>query len=237
MAAQNMLQKTSYTQQKDILFAESPRMVVSTIIANTGLSADANGKKLHAAGTPVTGSLVARTTPFVKAAVVDTAIEGVYDLTIGTAFTTGEKITIEGAEYAFGTEESVPNKVFIGADAAAQVTSLLKMVVCNYFNVAAVSGATSKIRFTQKVAEHNESPAVSKSASTGAYTLAQVTEAIEGYTRSNAIGLLLHDVDVTGGDVNTQVLVFGFVNAGKLDYTPDAYLKEALDGKITFITE
>lgn len=34
---------------------------------------------------------------------------------------------------------------------------------------------------------------------------------------SNAVGVLLHDVDVTGGTANGQVLVFGFVDISKLE--------------------
>lgn len=53
----------------------------------------------------------------------------------------------------------------------------------------------------------------------------------------NAIGVLLHEVDVTEGTNNATVLVFGFVNINRLDanltITPEA--KTALDGKVTFV--
>ena len=56
---------------------------------------------------------------------------------------------------------------------------------------------------------------------------------------SNAVGVMLHDVDVTDGDENASVLLFGFVDLGKLDSDVAALItdevKAALDGKITFL--
>lgn len=56
---------------------------------------------------------------------------------------------------------------------------------------------------------------------------------------SNAVGVLLHDVDVTKGPANGTILIFGFVNTNRLDSTVktliDAAVKTALNGKVTFI--
>lgn len=56
---------------------------------------------------------------------------------------------------------------------------------------------------------------------------------------SNAVGVLLHDVDVTKGSANGTILIFGFVNTNRLDSTVktliDAAVKTALNGKVTFI--
>lgn len=41
-------------------------------------------------------------------------------------------------------------------------------------------------------------------------------------TNSNAIGILLHDVDVTVGDNNGAILLFGFVNTNRIDETTKA---------------
>ena len=55
---------------------------------------------------------------------------------------------------------------------------------------------------------------------------------------SNAVGILLHDVDLTKGDNNGAILVFGFVNTNRLDTTTKALItaevKAALP-KITFV--
>lgn len=52
-----------------ILFMTQPSASVGVVAANTGLSADANGKKILKAGTPITGNLQARTASpyFIKA--------------------------------------------------------------------------------------------------------------------------------------------------------------------------
>ena len=55
---------------------------------------------------------------------------------------------------------------------------------------------------------------------------------------TNVIGVLLHDVDVTAGDNNGTLLLFGFVNTNRLDETTKgkitADIKKALP-KITFM--
>lgn len=50
--------------------------------------------------------------------------------------------------------------------------------------------------------------------------------------QSDAVGILLHDVDVTAGDNNGTLLIFGFVNTNRIDETTKAkitsYVKTAL---------
>ena len=49
---------------------------------------------------------------------------------------------------------------------------------------------------------------------------------------SNAVGVLLHDVDVTNGNGNATLLLFGFVNTNRIDATTKAkltnYVKAAM---------
>ncbi len=56
---------------------------------------------------------------------------------------------------------------------------------------------------------------------------------------SDAVGVLLHDVDVTNGAENGTLLIFGFVNLDRLDSTTAALItsevKTALNAKVTFI--
>lgn len=56
---------------------------------------------------------------------------------------------------------------------------------------------------------------------------------------SNAIGILLHDVDVTAGAENATMLIFGFVDLNKVDTTTAALItadvKTALKGGVTFL--
>lgn len=56
---------------------------------------------------------------------------------------------------------------------------------------------------------------------------------------SNAVGILLHDVDVTDGANNGTLLIFGFVDLNKVDTTTAALItadvKTALKGGVTFL--
>lgn len=54
-----------------------------------------------------------------------------------------------------------------------------------------------------------------------------------------AVGVLLHDVDVTAGNENGTALIFGFVDLNKVDSSVTTLIttaaKTALAGKVTFI--
>lgn len=67
-----------------------------------------------------------------------------------------------------------------------------------------------------------------------AFTKASTTEGV-----SNAVGVLLHDVDVTAGTENATLLIFGFVDLNKIDTTTAALIttevKTALKGGVTFL--
>lgn len=67
-----------------------------------------------------------------------------------------------------------------------------------------------------------------------AFTKATTAEGV-----SNAVGILLHDVDVTAGAENGTLLVFGFVDLNKVDTTTAALItadvKTALKGGVTFL--
>lgn len=58
---------------------------------------------------------------------------------------------------------------------------------------------------------------------------------------ADAVGVVLHDVDVTDGDENATLLIFGFVNLNRLDSQAQSLITEgvktALDGKIWFIKD
>ena len=68
------------------------------------------------------------------------------------------------------------------------------------------------------------------------FTAARAGSASEA---SDAVGVLLHDVDVTTGDANGTLLIFGFVNLDRIDETTrgklTSYVKTALAGRVTFL--
>lgn len=55
----------------------------------------------------------------------------------------------------------------------------------------------------------------------------------------NAVGVLLHDVDVTEGEENATVLLFGFVDLNKVEDDVatkiNETIKTSLAGKVTFL--
>lgn len=65
------------------------------------------------------------------------------------------------------------------------------------------------------------------------------TVAADTSDASDAVGVLLHDVDVTDGAENATCLIFGFVDLNKLETDVaskvTAGAKAALAGKVTFI--
>lgn len=74
-----------------------------------------------------------------------------------------------------------------------------------------------------------------------AFTKAKSTSSGEPpANKSNAVGILLHDVDVTNGNNNGVIVLFGFVDLEKLDTETfkliTAEVKTALSGKIYFLT-
>lgn len=205
--------KTTLTAPKQILANVELQASVGCIVPTTA-GVVVGAKKIVKAGTPIFvnfGNLQAD----VAAAVGPTA--GVFTLQITTAFAKDEVITIEGVGYTCAEAEDVSGKKFAGANAAAQITSLLKMVKTDKYDVAAVTGATDKIGFTQKVADVTDTtgPAVSKTSTTGVIgSVTKVTDPSAG-TTGNAV--LLHDVDVTSGKANGTALYIGVVNTNRLE--------------------
>lgn len=51
-------------------------------------------------------------------------------------------------------------------------------------------------------------------------------------TSEAAVGVLLHDVDVTDSDANCTLLIWGFVNLDRIDDTTKEKLTTAIQGKL-----
>lgn len=52
---------------------------------------------------------------------------------------------------------------------------------------------------------------------------------------SDAVGILLHDVDVTVGDNNGAILLFGFVNTNRIDETTRAKITDDVKAALPMI--
>lgn len=204
--------KVSAVDTRQILFNVDHQLSVGVVVGNTGVAANSEGKKILKAGTPVSGDILDRSTPFLLADLAGETL-GVYTLRITTAFANDEVLTIQGIAYTKKATENVAKKEFGGATAANQITSLLKMVVAPGFTV---TGATDTLTFTQVHPDTTNVPVATKTSVTG--VIGAVTEATAPVNgASNAVGVMLHDVDVTAGDANGTVLLHGFVNLDRLE--------------------
>lgn len=227
------ISKTTLTATKQILANVELQSSVGCIVPQS-LGVTVGTRKIAKAGTPIAVNF-ANLQADVAEAVGPTP--GVFTLQITTAFAADEKLTIEGVDYTCAAAEDVAGKKFAGANAAAQVTSLLKMVTTDKYAVAAVEGATDKIGFTQKVADISDTtgPTVTKTSSTGAIgSVTKVTDPSAG-TTGNAV--LLHDVDVTDGKANGTALYIGVVNTNRLDDDVKAMVAYGVNtiGGVSFI--
>lgn len=179
------------TTRKTILVDELNSTAFSCKVANTGISADSDGKKIVKAGTPISGSLEARENPYVVAG-------GDID-PVANGSVTGTGVTaVEITASTFSTEvsgESGTYEFVYDADAQAGTPdpswklSGSKVDIADYGIVVTGSpddGDKISVVFTA------------------------------GGT-VDATGILLHDVDVTDGTKNAQVVVFGFIDLTKLD--------------------
>lgn len=212
MLNQSIISTVEGATRKTILVDEQNSTAFSCMVANTGVDADTDGKKIVKAGTPISGDLEDRGTAYVKATTTS-GTKGTWTLEITTAFAADEKITIDGVDYTCKATESVEDKQFAGSTAAEQAASLKKMIEGRFD----VTVASAVLTFTQKVADASgTAPVVTKTATTGAIgDVTKGTDPVDG--TNNATGILLHDVDVTDGTKNAQVVVFGFIDLNKLD--------------------
>lgn len=235
-----MLNKTGITKTtavgpNQILMFTDPQVSASIMVNNTNVDAGADGKKIIKAGTPIYGDLTNRSSAFTKAT-TSSGTKGTWTCEITTAFANDETIVINGVTYTKGSTQSATDKVFSGSSATEQATSLVAIVSDSRFTLTNSSGV---ITFTQKLADSTgAAPTVTKTATTGAIgDVTAGTSPVDG--TNNAVGVLLHDVDVTAGNANATLLIFGYVDLDKLDATTATSItgavKAALKGAVTFM--
>lgn len=224
---------TEYGAPRQILANVEHQASVGCIVPQS-LGTDVGAKKIAKAGTPIVVNFE-NLQADVAAAVGPTA--GVFTVQITTAFANDESIVIEGVTYTKKATESIADKQFTGSTAADQVTSLLKMVETEKYNVAAVVGATDKLGFTQKIADATDQtgPVVTETASTGA--IGSVTKVTTPSAETTANAVLLHDVDVTSAKANGTALYFGVVNLNRLEADVAQKLSAGINvvGAVSFI--
>jgi hypothetical protein len=206
--------KKDYTTPKQILFNVEHQVSTSCIVEDLVYVVE-DGKKVVKAGTPMVASLTDRGVPTYTSVAAASAVAGVWELKIKTKFAADETLTIGEDTYTCKATENVGSKQFAGATAADQVTSLLKMVTLTGFTVAAVAGKADTIGFTQDTASKTLIPTASISAE--ATAVIELNKVVEPIPAADAVGVLLHDVDVTLGNANGALLIHGFVNLDRVD--------------------
>lgn len=95
-----------------------------------------------------------------------------------------------------------------------------------------VSKALGVAEGTKKVVKAGTPLTGNLDARTTAFTAATAGSSTEV---SNAVGVLLHDVDVTTGDANGTLLLFGFVNTNRIDATTKAKLTDTVKAAMPMI--
>lgn len=95
-----------------------------------------------------------------------------------------------------------------------------------------VSKALGVAEGTKKVVKAGTPLTGNLDARTTAFTAATAGSSSEA---SNAVGVLLHDVDVTTGDANGTLLLFGFVNTNRIDAKTKAKLTNIVKAAMPMI--
>jgi len=113
------------TTRKTILVDELNSTAFSCMVANTGVSADADGKKIVKAGTPISGDLTARGTAFVVASTTEGVSNATGILLHDVDVTDGTK---NAQVVVFGFIDLTKLEAGVQALITAPVKSALKMV-------------------------------------------------------------------------------------------------------------
>lgn len=107
------------------------------------------------------------------------------------------------------------------------------------YNVQYQMGVSVKVDAAAGVDEDGKK--IVKAGTPLAGDLGNRSTAFTASTGSDAVGVLLHDVDVTKGAANGSLLIWGFVNLDRLDTTTAGKItdtvKTALDGKVWFLRD
>lgn len=111
--------------KKFILVDEKNSTAVSCKVANTGISADSDGRKIAKAGTPLAGDLTARGTAFVKATTTEGVSNAVGILLHDVDVTDGTK---NAQVVIFGTFDLNKFEADVAALIDAPTKAALKMI-------------------------------------------------------------------------------------------------------------
>lgn len=206
--------KSVAVNTKQILFCTDPQVSVGIIVDDADVSAGDDGRKIVKAGTPMYGSLLDRATPFTitgsdtdpsATAEVREGSTGITAATV-TASTFATAVNNVGGIYEFEYQFSSQGWDLWTPSSGATPTAT-NVTLSDYGVVV-----------------------------TGTPDIHDVIDIeFTAATDDKAAGVLLHDVDVTDGDDNGTLLIFGFVNINRLDADVQTAITTAasdLEGKV-----
>lgn len=206
---------------KQILFCTDPQVSVGIIVDDADVVAGDDGRKIVKAGTPMYGSLLDRATPF----------------TITGSDTDPSVVTVIG-------NSSTPQSVGITAATVTAATFATKVnnvggtYAVTYKSLSAGSsdgwdlwGGSMDAPIVTDITLSDYGVVVTGTPAEDDYVEITLTAGVD----DKATGVLLHDVDVTAGDNNGTLLIFGFVNINRLDADVQTAITTAasdLEGKV-----
>lgn len=202
---------------KQILFCTDPQVSVGIIVDDADVVAGDDGRKVVKAGTPMYGSLLDRATPF--------TITGSDTDASATATVSSQNTGITAATVTASTFET----------AVHGVGGTYHFTYMTYPFVPEGEQLNPKwwlgnIGDTEVDIE-DYGIVVTGTPAEGDSVFVNFTAAVD----DKATGVLLHDVDVTAGDNNGTLLIFGFVNINRLDTDVQTAITTAasdLEGKV-----
>ena len=208
MLNQGGITKVTAVSEKTILFAPEMAVALSCKVANTGIEADSDGRKVVKAGSPLYGSLTARGTAFTISATGEAAKA---TATVPTGQTGITKATVDAATFGAAVGGIGDRYMFVAT-------------------VDATPSTTWKLEGTTvDLTDYGITP--TGTAADGDKIIVVFTPAVP----AEPAGIILHDVDVTDGTKNAQICCFGFVDVSKLDTATATALAAATPAGITLV--
>lgn len=134
-------------------------------------------------------------------------VKGTYTLTVSTAGVSGDKITIGGVEYTFGTTTSFANKtIAVGSSATTQATAIKTVLASQYDGTFTVTSASAVVTLTQVVGGTGAKPTLSiDSGATFAGTVADGTTGVARVVKNIYTSYVLGDGAIEYTDCGAKV--------------------------------
>ncbi len=135
--------------------------------------------------------------------------KGVHTLTVGTAATSGDKITIGGVEYTFDTATSYANKTLaVGTTSSTQATAIKTVLAEQYASVFTVTTSSNTVILTQKVGGTGELPDITVTQGVSGTLVASITNTTPGVaeeTSTTYITYVLGEGAISYEDIGVKV--------------------------------